>query len=160
MMARFNTLRSAQIAAIVGAGLVLVACAGFERATGAAKAPPDEFVILTKAPLIIPPDYNLRPPQPGAPDRNQLAPAEQARSLLFTQNPEAAAAALGPEYSEGERALLGRSGAVNADPSIRQAVSTAIGQEDRGDEFAQQILYPEQETQPAVEDLQLRGTAQ
>ena len=160
MMARFSTLRMTQIAAIAGAGLVLMACTSFERATGAAKSPPDEFVILTKAPLIIPPDYNLRPPQLGAPDRNQLAPAEQARSLLFTQNPEAAAAALGPEYSAGERALLARSGAVNADPSIRRAVSAAIGQEDRGDEFAQQILYPEQGAQPTAEDLPLRGTAQ
>jgi len=45
-----------------GLGMTLMGCEGIRQATGAAKLPPDEFTVLTKAPLVLPPDYNLRPP--------------------------------------------------------------------------------------------------
>ena len=95
-MAERNVLtRVARIAAILGLGFSLIGCEGIRQATGAAKLPPDEFTVLTKAPLIIPPDYNLRPPQPGIASRNEVDADDQARAALFPQNAAAAAAALG-----------------------------------------------------------------
>jgi hypothetical protein len=123
-----------------GAALALIGCQNFREATGVAKLAPDEFTILTKAPLIIPPDYNLRPPMPGAPDRNQGAPADMARQALFA-NPQAAAAALGPNYSDSEKNLLAKSGGAAADSEIRSAISADSGYADQGAGFADRVLF-------------------
>ena len=64
-MARF-TLDATKVVAIAAVGLTLTGCTAFRTAIGATKNPPDEFTVVTKAPLVIPPDFNLRPPQPGA----------------------------------------------------------------------------------------------
>ena len=56
-------------AAIVGA-LIVTGCDGAREAIGIGKQSPDEFAIVTRAPLSMPPDYGLRPPQPGV-DRPQ-----------------------------------------------------------------------------------------
>ncbi len=143
MTVRIEMSRWTKLAAIAGIGLALAGCQSVREATGVAKLAPDEFTVLTKAPLIVPPDYNLRPPQPGAPDANVGAPSELARNALFPQNPMNAAAALGTEYSESERLLLGRSGAAISDPAIRQQIGIDSGQTDQGEDFARGVLYPE-----------------
>ena len=133
-----------KLALIAGLGLALAGCQSVREATGVAKLAPDEFLILTKAPLIVPPDYNLRPPQPGAADRNLSSPADMARNALFQQQDAATAAArLGQDYSEGERLLLSRSGASLADPGIRQQIGIDSGQTDQGEEFAREVLFPD-----------------
>lgn len=133
-----------KLALIVGLSLALSNCQSIREATGVAKLAPDEFTVLTKAPLIVPPDFNLRPPQPGAADRNLSSPADMARNALFQQQDAATAAArLGQDYSEGERMLLARTGASLADPAIRQQIRIDSGQTDQGDEFARDVLFPD-----------------
>ena len=132
------------LALIAGLSIALSNCQSVREATGVAKLAPDEFTVLTKAPLIVPPDYNLRPPQPGAADRNLSSPADMARDALFQQQDAATAAArLGQDYSEGERMLLARTGASLADPTIRQQIRIDSGQTDQGDEFARGVLFPD-----------------
>ena len=46
------------------------------------KNPPDEFAITTKAPLVVPPDYALRPPKPG-----ESRPQELSSSCLLYTSP-------------------------------------------------------------------------
>ena len=141
-MAKRDVLtRAARIAAILSLGFSLIGCEGLRQATGAAKLPPDEFTVLTKAPLIIPPDYNLRPPQPGVASRNEVDADDQARTALFPANPAAAAAALGGAYSDGEKLLLAKTNALGIDPNIRRSVTSDVGQEDQGPAFAQRLLY-------------------
>src|SRR5258708_17477697 len=141
-MAKRDVLtRAASIAAILGLGFSLIGCEGLRQATGAAKFPPDEFTVLTKAPLIIPPDYNLRPPEAGVASGNEVDADDQARSALFPQNAIAAAAALGAAYSDGEKLLLAKTNALSIDPNIRRSVSSDVGQEDQGPAFAQRVLY-------------------
>src|SRR5258706_15706948 len=141
-MAKRDVLtHAARIAAILGLGFSLIGCEGLRQATGAAKLPPDEFTVLTKAPLIIPPDYNLRPPQPGVASRNEVDADDQARTALFPVNPANAAAALGGAYSDGEKLLLTKTNALGIDPNIRRSVTSDVGQEDQGPAFAQRVLY-------------------
>jgi hypothetical protein len=102
-------------------------CESVREAMGGTKAPPDEFAVITAAPLIVPPDYNLRPPQPGAPSRNLQDPSTQARSALYQTSAQSAEAAMGSTYSDSEKSLLSRSGAANVDPSIRRTISTETG---------------------------------
>ena len=130
-MAERNVLaRAARIAALLGLGFSLIGCESIRQATGAAKLPPDEFTVLTKAPLIIPPDYNLRPPQPGIASRNEVDADDQARAALFPQNAATAAAALGTAYSDGEKLLLTKTNALTVDPDIRRRITSDAGQED------------------------------
>ncbi|MEC7944356.1 MAG: DUF3035 domain-containing protein, partial [Pseudomonadota bacterium] len=53
-------------AAVVALTIFVGGCEGVREAAGIAKKAPDEFAIITHAPLSMPPDYGLRPPRPGA----------------------------------------------------------------------------------------------
>lgn len=50
---------------------------------GLAKTAPDEFAVVTRAPLSVPPDYTLRPPRPGSARPMEDNTVEQARKTLF-----------------------------------------------------------------------------
>lgn len=72
---------------------------------------PDEFAVQRQAPLVVPPDFNLKPPVPGAPRPNEGTAAEQALDVLFG----------GPApRSPVESNALSRAG--SAEPGIRSAV--------------------------------------
>ena len=78
-----NTIASAcKLALLGGVMLSLVGCGGMQSALGLGKSPPDEFAVVTKAPLVVPPDFSLRPPRPGAPRPQELQPTETARRAL------------------------------------------------------------------------------
>ena len=67
--------------------LLLLAAAGLSgcglgRALGSAKASPDEFNIVTKAPLVIPPDYSLKPPAPTEKSDETDATAQAQAALV------------------------------------------------------------------------------
>src|ERR1700744_242675 len=106
--------------ALLLAGLSLTGCDSIRDAAGITKQPPDEFAVVTKAPLIIPPDFNLHPPAPGAPPLNQEGPTDTAQTALFnSSDPQTVAAGMGGNLTMGERMLLANAGAQNNDPSIR-----------------------------------------
>lgn len=114
--------RSFKIVAI-GLGLTasLTACSGLKSALGIDKKPPDEFAVVTKAPLVIPPDFALHPPRPGAQDSQTLTPAQSAEQTVFGK--VASQEAPSADQSQGELALLESAGAQNADGSIRGMVA-------------------------------------
>ncbi|HEX6012331.1 MAG TPA: DUF3035 domain-containing protein [Geminicoccaceae bacterium] len=85
---------------------------------GLGKRVPDEFQVVRRAPLVLPPDYNLRPPAPGAPPPQQQDTSAQAEAILTGQPPRVPAEA---RQSQGELALLGQS-PVEAEPGIRQVL--------------------------------------
>ena len=75
---------------------------------------PDEFAVQRQAPLVVPPDFNLVPPAPGAPRPSEGAASQQALDALFG----------GPAARSGvETSALDRAG--RADPGIRSAVGDA-----------------------------------
>jgi len=57
------------------------------------KRAPDEFAVVRRAPLIVPPDYDLRPPDPGAPRPNIGTTSDQARVAMTGNQAEPSAAA-------------------------------------------------------------------
>ncbi len=74
---------------------------------------PDEFAVQRQAPLVVPPDFNLVPPAPGAPRPAEGTAAEQALEALFG----------GPAQRSGvEISVLDRAGA--ADAGIRSMVGS------------------------------------
>src|SRR5215469_14438496 len=104
-------------------GLSLAAlqgCQSFRDEAGLTKQSPDEFAVTTKAPLIIPPDFNLRPPSPGAAPLNQTDPTSSAEVAMFnTEDPATVAQQMEGNYSPAEKMLLAHAGVQNADPTIR-----------------------------------------
>ncbi|MEO8896367.1 MAG: DUF3035 domain-containing protein [Rhizomicrobium sp.] len=107
--------------AILGASLVtLAACDTFREQAGLTKQSPDEFAVTTKAPLIIPPDFNLRPPSPGAAPLNQIDPTSSAELAMFNNaDPATVAAQMSGNYSVSEKMLLANAKAQTADPTVR-----------------------------------------
>jgi hypothetical protein len=72
---------------------------------------PDEFAVQRQAPLVVPPDFALQPPQPGAPRPAESNVQQQTLEALFG----------GPAArSDVERNTLSRAG--SADPGIRSTV--------------------------------------
>lgn len=103
-------------------GLGLSGCAKTREAFGLNKSAPDEFAVVTRAPLSMPPDYGLRPPTPGVKRPQERDIKDEARRILVTSGGGAGTTTRGA-LSVGESALLSKAGAANVDPSIRQMVS-------------------------------------
>lgn len=130
------------LAALACAALALAGCDSLRSAAGISKAAPDEFAVVTKAPLIIPPDFNLRPPRPGAPPLNQVLPTQAAQASLFSNDPSAVASTISGNYSEGEKLLLAKSGAVDASPTIRQMIAADNAKLEAADSsFTDRLLF-------------------
>jgi hypothetical protein len=47
------------------------------------RARPDEFAVTRQAPLVVPPDFALSPPNPGAPRPQDVDSSKQALDALF-----------------------------------------------------------------------------
>lgn len=100
--------------------LSLSACEKTKEQFDFSKKPPDEFAVVKRAPLEMPPDYTLRPPSPGAPRPQELTPTEEARAAVTGKAPTRNNA--GEAVTKGEALLLQKTGATTADPSIRAVV--------------------------------------
>ncbi len=104
-------------------------------AIGGGKNPPDEFAVTTKAPLVVPPDYSLRPPKPGESRPQELSSSERAQQVLMGDAHSAAP-------SQGEQILLQRAGALAADANIRNLLNAENGgRAEKDDNFANQLVF-------------------
>ncbi len=142
-------------AVLAGLGLALCGCDTIRDAAGMSKTPPDEFAVLTKAPLVVPPDYNLMPPKPGAAPTNQIQPTEAAQTALFGNDPATVASNIPGNASQGEKMLLAYAGVANADLNIRQKLDSdrkaMVGSDDS---FTDSLLFwqgPKVDTGKAVD---------
>ncbi len=133
-----NTNRSvlpAIVGLLVGA-IGLGGCDSAKEVIGLRKQVPDEFAVVTRAPLSIPPQFGLRPPKPGTARPQETTPTRKARTILLgnsSRKGQDAAVASG-KFSRGEAAFLKRAGALNVDSSIRQKVnveSSALADADK-----------------------------
>jgi hypothetical protein len=138
----FGRKQMVRIVILAAGAVALMGCQAFREASGLSKDSPDEFAVVTKAPLIMPPDYNLRPPRDGAPPTNQVAPTDTAQAALFDPNDPNAPKPAASEISESEKQLLAAANATNPDPSIRQQVaSDGRAMEAADDAFTQKVLF-------------------
>ncbi|MBI1359500.1 MAG: DUF3035 domain-containing protein [Alphaproteobacteria bacterium] len=107
---------------------------------------PDEFRVVRKAPLTIPPDYNLHPPKPGESRPQELEPDAQARVALFGQD-------FGKNASEGEKLLVKQAGGDTVDRTVRSEVDYDSAQILRkSNSFADEILNFGRKPSAAVVD--------
>jgi hypothetical protein len=137
-----HSRRIAQFALLIGLGLSVAGCDTLRNAAGGGKQAPDEFAVVTKAPLVIPPDFNLKPPAPGTAPTNQIEATQAAQNALFNADPATVAASMPPTMSQGERYLLAYARVQEADPSIRQQIATDVsGMRGADDSFTDNVLF-------------------
>jgi Protein of unknown function (DUF3035) len=72
-----------------GGILALTACSGFKQAIGLEPTMPNEFAVESNPPLTIPPDFDLRPPEPGARRPQEESTAKQAQQVIDQAGPGA-----------------------------------------------------------------------
>ena len=104
---------------------------------GLTRDAPDEYTVTTRAPLSMPPDYNLRPPRPGAPRPQEQSEREQAAAALV---PQLALGAPQGGASPGQAALLQETGPA-APPDIRAKVDQEANQAKADEGFIDKLLY-------------------
>ena len=108
------------VATALVAAAGLAGCQSTSKALGMSKITPDEFRIVTKAPLVLPPDY---------------APESAARNALLGQR-EA------EQRSDGEKLLVAKAGAEKADPLVRYVVDDEFGDISHKEKsFADKVMF-------------------
>lgn len=130
----------------LAAGLVCAAalsgCDSARSAFGISKQSPDEFAVVTRAPLTLPPDYGLRPPRPGAARPHETDVKDTARDLLVANKESPSGPRGAPNVSRAESALLARAEATDVDPAIRAAVDRESSiLTSQNEEFLDRILF-------------------
>jgi hypothetical protein len=148
-------------------GLLLLGLAGcgsdLSRTFGLTRDTPDEFTVTTRAPLSMPPDYSLRPPQPGAARPQEMSARRAAEADLAPQSALGAAQPSG--MSSGEQAFLNAAGPP-APGNIRQQVNQDFSKDTSGDSITDRLMFwtpskpgPGVTVDPAKEAERLRANA-
>ncbi len=97
----------------IALGLAAVALLSGCGKSGYDRARPDEFAVARQAPLVIPPDFALIPPQPGVARVQDSTSQQQTLEALFGSNTARSAV---------EKATIDQAGGETADPGIRSLV--------------------------------------
>lgn len=128
-------LRTTAVLTLAVSSLALSACGGLQRSIGLSKVTPDEFLTVSTAPLTVPPEYGLRPPAPGQPRPQELAPESAARQILLGQRNAIT-------RSQGEQVLVAQAGGDRADPLARYVVDDEFGDLTHKEEsWANRIMF-------------------
>ncbi|MDJ0922351.1 MAG: DUF3035 domain-containing protein [Henriciella sp.] len=99
---------------LLAAGGALASVAGCASLSGPPNTP-DEFRVVKKAPLVVPPDYSLRPPSSGQAQPIELDPSRTEATTAF-------GASVGQDASASERALVAAAGANAVSSVVRTQV--------------------------------------
>jgi hypothetical protein len=128
-------LRTTAVLTLAVSALALSACSGIQQSIGLSKVTPDEFLTVATAPLTVPPEYGLRPPAPGQPRPQELAPESAARQILLGQRQAVT-------RSPGEQILVAQAGGDRADPLARYVVDDEFGDLTHKEEsWANRIMF-------------------
>jgi hypothetical protein len=116
----------------------LAACSGSDvkDTLGLKRSAPDEFRVVTRPPLSVPPQFDLRPPASPGEVINPSAPDYQAKSLILgtpagsdntfrlrQENvPDLPSQGAAPVPSTPENNFLSRAGATELNPNIRSLI--------------------------------------
>lgn len=148
-------------------GTALVGC----NALRGAGTGPDEFAVVTRPPLSLPPNYGLRPPRPGAERPNETSPRDDAQSKLLRNLGGQSRRSAAKEnknnetFTNGESALLKRAEALDVDPSIRYVIERESGRIKEDDSLVDSLVFWRDKTklktlvEPNEESKRLRDNA-
>jgi hypothetical protein len=131
--------------ALALSSLNLAGCDYAKKALGYERQDIDEFKVLNRAPLSVPPNASERPlppPRPGAPALQETSPSKQAEQVLFdTTERQSASTASIMNASEGEKVLVESIGSGEKD--IRQKVDKEAEKERKvqKNDLAEKVVF-------------------
>lgn len=140
MTARFTPMRPLAAGGILFALTLLGACSGndVQETLGMNRVPPDEFRVVSRPPLTVPPQFSLLPPTIDADSPGQVQTRQQARDIVLgpqkdgdasaktmTSADETLAYASPAAGNKADSRFLMRAGANEADPNIRRELVEA-----------------------------------
>ena len=158
----------------MGLTILLAGCRSARDIVGLSKQSPDEFEVVTRAPLSLPPDYGLRVPIPNSSRTQEKSVGESADDLISARGSLVSRQKLSSRdglgsISPAEEAILGRARAERSNESIRATLNSenkAISGTDKkliekiifwqGAEKPGAILEPEKESK-RIKDLETDG---
>jgi len=129
-------------------------CSSTKEMLGLTKRSPDEFQVVSRAPLSMPPDYSLRPPTPGAPRPQEGTTRDQAQGIV-TGYADRSTSTLQPDQipsigegeqtsteSAGESAFLQSASLTGIDPNIRKLVDEeTTADQDASQSFLDDLVF-------------------
>ena len=121
------------IALAAVSAVALAGCNSASRALGLTSSAPNEFNIVTKAPLVVPPEYSLRPPAVGESSAENNYSQASARRALIGDIDDA-------EPSRGEIVLLSKAGVGRSDQEIRLVIDGQNSVERKSAGFTDRVL--------------------
>lgn len=133
------------------AALSLAACSGdndIKQNLGIKVPPPDEFSVVTRAPLSVPPDYTLRPPRPGEGRPMEISVRDQAKKTVFGTEDVQGAQAQPVAPSGANSGFLNKLGASPSNTAVRQSLDSEMVQLDKSEQPAAEKLLFWKEKQP------------
>ncbi len=147
-----------RLAFVASAVLALTACEGVKKQFGLTKQSPDEFRVVARAPLTLPPDFTLRPPEPGAVRPQEGTTVQQARKAVFRTDqskslstvPVSASTSATQGRSAGELSLLKAAGADKTDLDIRALVDEEANSLRNDQGFLEALVFWRDREDPGV----------
>lgn len=124
-MIQLSIRRGVGAAALLVLGLALTGCDSARSALGLNKTSPDESRVTVFSPLVVPPDFSLRPPGSGGVDQTALPNVNRPRQrAVITADGRVVGGVDGGESvpenaSAGELALLRQAGALTPPRGVR-----------------------------------------
>ncbi|MGO1120299.1 DUF3035 domain-containing protein [Rhodovibrionaceae bacterium A322] len=139
------TISMKSLALVALAAAALSACSASKETFGLGKQSPDEFQVVARAPLTLPPNFQLRPPQPGAVRPQEGSAEDQARKTVFRADDT------GPSLDEmvpddgrsvGERSLLAAAGYAESDSDIRLTIERETNRiNEENESFVEDLIF-------------------
>lgn len=120
---------------LCGVLLSLTSCANVRDNLGLDRSAPDEFKVVTNAPLEMPPSLSeLPPPRPGLSRPQESAISQQAKTTLL------GAGRTDASRSEAESILLDKVGVENSQSDIRGVIDSEYNADDTSNQSVTQRL--------------------
>ena len=132
---------------LLGAVLMALAgCSGTADALGLGRNAPDEFAVVDRPPLSMPPDFDLRPPRPGAPRPQEVKMTDRASQTIFaassSRGSNFTSSASASDASDSEKTLLAASGAAKVETGIRETIDREAAQKASGSpHLVEEVLW-------------------
>ena len=111
-----HTLKYTLLAALI----LMAGCTSMKRELGVGRNSPDEFTVVKRAPLTLPPDYTLRAPVDGSLQASTDASDVARKNLLGGDDS-------GGQSGAADASLLTKMNAGHADPDVRDKINRENG---------------------------------
>ncbi len=107
---------------LIAPALLMTACGtDVKKTLGLERSAPDEFAVIERAPLVVPPNFDLMPPTPGALRPQETTTTAAAKDLMLGSQSSAPKPVTG---SVAEQSLLQKAGVSQNNPNIRTELNT------------------------------------